>query len=310
MLEKIQFTPLDPQNSSSQVVDEGYIRSNNNPVSRIVNLTGFTDEVDASNVSAKSSLAKPRPLAEDGLAQGYSETKPGIIEPVSQEIANLFARGAHFGHQKSYVHPSMMPYIVGVRNNVHIIDVQQTLDKLEVARNFLSTQATQGKIILFVGTKLPVRGLVKKYAEEAGMPYIIERWAGGILTNWKTISLRVEYYRDLEAKTKSEDWEKYPKIERLHMEEELGRLARDWGGIHDMKKQPDVVVVVDMHSDSLAVAEANKLDIPVVAIADTNINVNLATYPIPASDDSLASVEFILEKLAEAITKGKSKVSQ
>jgi len=223
-----------------------------------------------------------------------------------KELQNFLEAGVHFGHKKSVVHPGMLPYIFGVRNSVHIIDITKTKQKLDEALEFLKNFVEEGKIILFVGTKVPLREMTKQIAEETNMPYVVNRWFGGTLTNWDTIKTRIEYLEELIEKTKSEDWKKYTKHERLKMKKEIEKLEANFGGIQNMKKLPDALVVTDGKENALAIKEAIARDIPTVGIVDTNVDPRNLNYPIPANDDSISSVKLILSKIEEAIVKNKS----
>lgn len=231
-------------------------------------------------------------------------------EKITPEIKEMLENALHFGHRKTRQNPKMKAYIFGIRNNVSIIDLEQTLVMLKNALEYLSGAVRDGKTVLFVDTKPSTKGETRKVAEELGMPHVTERWSGGTITNWNTISSRIERLKDLEAKMKTEEWKKYTKKERLDMEEETRRLNILWGGIKNMTKLPDVLFVVDMHENILAIKEARKRGIPVVAIADTNIDPAQADYPIPANDDALSSVKYILGKIKDAMVKGGTKKSK
>lgn len=222
-------------------------------------------------------------------------------------LQTLLEAGAQFGHKKSSVHPGMFRYIFGVRNNTHVIDVEKTEEKLKEALEFIDKLIGEGKTILFVGTKVPVRNLIKKTAESASMPYINIRWYGGTITNWSTISQRVEYMKDLRKKISSSEAEKYTKHERLLMQRELDKLETHLLGIQNMEKLPDALFIVDLKQESLAVKEAKSKGIPSVGIVDTNVNPEDVTYPIPANDDSVAVLELILKQVEETISKSKTK---
>ena len=227
---------------------------------------------------------------------------------ISSEMRKMLESAVHFGHRKTKQNPKMKPYVFGVRNNVSIIDLEQTQIKLKEAANYMKKAIENGKVILFVDTRPSTREETKALAEDLGMPYVTERWSGGTITNWKTISLRLEHLKDLEAKMKSEEWNKYTKKERHDMEEEAKKQNILWGGIKNMTNIPDVVFVVDMQKNILAIKEAHRRNIPIVAIADTNVNPEYADYPIPANDDALSSVKYILNKIKKTIKgKGKSK---
>ncbi|MDX1535652.1 MAG: 30S ribosomal protein S2 [Candidatus Spechtbacterales bacterium] len=232
------------------------------------------------------------------------------VQELPKELEEFVEAGVQFGHEKSTVHPGMFPYIFGVRNNAHIIDVTKTKEELDKALKAVEDLVKSNKTILFVGTKLPVRNIIREAAKETGMPYVDVRWLGGTLTNWKTISQRVQHLKDLRAKKKSEEWEKYPKHERMQMDKEIQKLEYNLGGLEDMDKLPDAVFVVDAHEDNLALEEAKKIGIKTIAIADTNINPEMIDYIIPANDDAISSVELITGKVKDAMmknTKGKSK---
>lgn len=226
---------------------------------------------------------------------------------LDKELKEMLEAAVHFGHRKTRQHPKMDPYIFGIRANVSIIDLEQTKKKLALALEYLGEQSKEGKIILFVDTRPQTREITRLVAEELGMPYVSERWSGGTVTNWKTIYGRIEYFKELEAKKSSEIWEKYTKKERHDIEEEIKRLDLLWGGIKNMTKLPDILFIVDISENNLALKEARRKDIPVVAITDTNVDPTLVDYPIPANDDALSSVKYILSKVKSAILEGVKK---
>lgn len=222
---------------------------------------------------------------------------------ISKELKELIEAGLQFGHKKSMVHPGMFPYIFGVRTNVHIIDVAKTYEKLNQALEIVGKLAEEGKTILFVGTKLPVRSLVREVAEEVNMPYVINRWLGGTFTNWKSIYSRIEYLKELREKKRSEDWKKYKKHERLQMEKEISKLEISFGGIENLEKTPEAIFLVNVHENNLSAKEAKQTNIISIGIVDTNVDPNEVDYPIPANDDSKLAVSFILNKVKEVILK-------
>lgn len=227
---------------------------------------------------------------------------------IPKELQEFLEAGVHFGHKKSEVHPGMFRFVFGVRNNIHIIDVAKTKEQLDIALAFMAKLVSEGKTILFVGTRFPIREITRTTAENLGMPHVTEYWAGGTLTNWKNVQERVEYLKSLESKAKSEEWAKYKKHERLAMTREINKLEHKLGGIKNMAKRPDALFAADLQEDDLAMREAFQLNIPVVAIVDTNINPEHVSYPIPANDDAVSSVSFILKKIEEALTKSKNSV--
>lgn len=224
-------------------------------------------------------------------------------EKLPKEYQQFIEAGVQFGHKKSSVNSGMLPYIYCVRNNIHIIDITKTKEMLDVALDFIKKLSKEGKVILFVGTKLPVRDIVKKIAKDTGMPYIVNRWYGGTLTNWDTISERIVYLNNLREKKKSEEWKKYPKHERMGMVKEIKKLEKFFGGIEKMKKLPDALFVVDAHTNNISILEARKKGIPSIGIIDTNINPKMVNFAIPGNDDSISSVEFLLSKVKDAILK-------
>jgi len=226
---------------------------------------------------------------------------------IEKDIKEMLESAVHFGHRKTRQNPKMKPYVFGIRNNVSIIDLEQSRVKLAGALEYVKNLEEEKKIILFVDTRPSTRGETRAVAEDLGMPYVVERWFGGTITNWKTISERILHLKDLESKAKSEEWEKYTKKERHDMEEESRKLNVLWGGIKNMKGPPDAIFVVDMRENALAVKEARLKNIPVIAIADTNVDPTLADYPIPANDDALSSVKYILGKVKSAMLEGNKK---
>lgn len=209
--------------------------------------------------------------------------------------------GLQFGHKVSKLHPKMKPFVSGVKNNVNIIDLEKTAKELDRALKFIEKLVSENKIILFVGTKIQVKNLVKQTAEQCGMPYVTERWLGGTFTNFETIKKRVEYFMDLEKKRAAGELEKYTKKERLNFDKELEGLKIKFEGIKNMAKLPEVVIVFDMKKDDTCVREAKKKGIKIIGLADTNINPDFADYVIPANDDAISSVKYILEKIKQVI---------
>jgi len=221
------------------------------------------------------------------------------------DIEEMAKTGLHFGHRTSRVHPKMMPYICGVRNTIHIIDLEKTKEKFEEALKFIQELISENKILLIIGTKIQVKDLVKNVAQELGLPYVNERWLGGTFTNFEAIKKRIEYFKDLERKKKEGELEKYTKKERAKIDQQLRNLEIKFGGIKDLERLPDAILVLDMKKDDLAVKEARMKGIKVIAISHTNVDPTLADYPIPANDDAISSVKYILEKIKEIILKAK-----
>lgn len=227
------------------------------------------------------------------------------------DIKKLLEAGAHFGHKTSRWHPKMAPYIHSKRGGSHIIDLVRTVEKLEEALSFIEKTAGEGKQILMVGTKRQAKDIVRKAAEEAGMPYVVERWIGGMLTNGNTINGRIKHLKDLEVKMASGALEaKYNKLEVQHFQEEIDQMNLNYGGIKHMANRPGAVFIVDVTNEMNAVKEAKKLNIPIVAIVDSNADPSPIDYPIPANDDAIKSVQLITDYVAAAISAGASKVKE
>lgn len=230
-------------------------------------------------------------------------------EEFNLNLEEMAKAGLHFGHRTSKIHPKMMPYLQGVRNTVHIIDLEKTKEKFEEALKFIQKLILENKILLLVGTKIQIKDLVNEVAVACGVPYVNERWLGGTLTNFGVLKKRVEYMKDLEQKlADAELMEKYKKKEKAEMQKELRDLKVKFDGIKNLERIPDAIFVFDMKKDALAVKEARVKGAKVVAISDTNTDPTLADYPIPANDDAISSLKYILEKVKEAILKAKSKV--
>lgn len=215
--------------------------------------------------------------------------------------------GCHFGHKTSKWHPKMEPYIFGQRNTVHIINLEKTQEKLKEALEYLKNLVAEGKVILFVGVKKQAQEIVGKYAQEAGMPYVTERWLGGTITNFGVLSKRIKRMEKLEKDFESGEIKKYPKKEQAKFKEELERLQKYFGGIRTLKKTPDALYIIGMREAKTAVHEANLKKIPIVGVCDTNINPDLTDYPIPSNDDAIKAVELITKLVAEAVKEGKAK---
>ena len=225
------------------------------------------------------------------------------------DVEEMAKAGLHFGHRTSKVHPKMQPFIYGIRNTVHIIDLEKTKEKFIEALKFIQELILEKKILLLVGTKIQTKNLVKEVGTELSLPYVAERWLGGTLTNFETIKKRIEYFKDLEKKKTSGELDKYTKKEKAKIDKELKDLEIKFGGIKDLEKLPDAIFVSDIKKDLLAVKEARKKDIRVIGVSDTNTDPTLVDFPIPANDDAISSVKYILAKVREIILEAKSKTS-
>jgi len=233
------------------------------------------------------------------------KTKKGKKEDFGISIEEMAEAGLHLGHRTSKVFPKMKPYIYGVRSSIHIIDLEKTAQKFKEALEFIQKLVSENKTLLLVGTKVQISNLVKEFAEEHNLPYVTERWLGGTFTNFGSIKKRVDYLKDLEEKKKKGELEKYTKKERIKMDREIKKLETKIGGIKNLEGLPDAIFVFNMRKDNLAIKEARKKGVKVIAIADTNVDPTPADYLIPANDDAFSSVKYILEKVREVISKAK-----
>ena len=223
-------------------------------------------------------------------------------------MRQMLEAGVHFGHQTRYWSPKMRPYIFGERNKIHIINLEHTLPLFEEAMNFLGKMAANGGSILFVGTKRAASKLVKESAERCGSPYVNHRWLGGMLTNFKTVRNSIQRLKDLEAEINEGGGERLSKKELLRLQRERDKLHRSLAGIKDMGSLPDVLFVIDVKQEYIAVAEANKLGIPVVAVVDTNCTPDGIDYVIPGNDDAIRAIRLYTEAVAEAISEGRKTI--
>jgi small subunit ribosomal protein S2 len=224
-------------------------------------------------------------------------------------MRELLEAGVHFGHQTRRWNPKMRRYIFTERGGIYIIDLQQTLELVEQAAAFVRNVAERGGSVLFVGTKKQGQDAVEEEATRVGMPYVNHRWLGGLLTNWRTISERLERMHELRRLRDEGQLELLPPKERITMMNELEKLETNLGGVTDMKRVPDAIFVVDLRKEQLAIREARRLGLPVVALVDTNCDPDDADYVIPGNDDAIRSCSLIVRVIANAIEAGKSKVT-
>ena len=220
-------------------------------------------------------------------------------------MKQLLEAGVHFGHQTRRWNPKMAPYIFTERNGIYIIDLQKTVRKIDEAYAFMREVGESGRPVLFVGTKKQAQGAIKDEALRCGMYYVNQRWLGGMLTNWKTISTRIKRLNDIKAMEEDGTFEKLSKKEVLMLQRELERLEKFLGGIKEMKEMPAAVFVVDPKKEKIAVKEARTLGIPVVGIVDTNCDPDDVDYIIPANDDAIRAVKLIASSMADAVIEGK-----
>lgn len=218
----------------------------------------------------------------------------------------LLESGVHFGHRTNKWNPKMRPYIFTERNGIHIIDLQQTVKALNTAYNLVRDTVAQGGTVLFVGTKRQAQETVKEEAIRCGMPYVTERWMGGLLTNWVTMFQRILELDRMEKMRDSGEINRLTKKEGLLIQREIDRLHIRLGGIRNMKKLPDLLFVVDVSREETAVREANKLNIPVVALVDTNCDPSGVDYVIPSNDDAIRAIKLLVGKIADAVLEGRA----
>ena len=220
-------------------------------------------------------------------------------------MKQLLEAGVHFGHQTRRWDPKMAEYIFQARNGIHIIDLQKTSRKIDEAYNFVREQVEEGKTVLFVGTKKQAQECMKEAALTCGMFYIDQRWLGGMLTNFKTIRTRVERLKKLETMEQDGTFEVLPKKEVILLKKEMAKLETNLGGIKDMEELPGVIFIVDSKKEEIAIKEANKLNIPVVGLVDTNCSPENIDYVIPGNDDAIRSVKLIAQVIANAVIEAK-----
>ncbi len=222
----------------------------------------------------------------------------------SVSMRQLLEAGVHFGHQTRRWNPKMRPFIFAERNGIHIIDLAQTVKRLDVALAAVRETVARGETVLFVGTKKQAQEPIAQEAERAGQPYVNRRWLGGMLTNFVTIKKRIGLLDQLEARQQAGDFERLPKKEAARLQEELDRLLLSFGGIRRMRRLPGLVFIIDPHRERIAVTEARKLEIPIVGTGDTNVDPDELDYIIPANDDAIRSIRLLCALVADACVEG------
>ncbi|MDA1062138.1 MAG: 30S ribosomal protein S2 [Chloroflexi bacterium] len=219
-------------------------------------------------------------------------------------MKQMLEAGVHFGHQTRRWDPRMQGFIFTERHGIHILDLAQSVRRLDVALQQVRETVSAGRTVLFVGTKKQARDVIKAQADRCAMPYVTNRWLGGTLTNWSTISRRIEYFRDLEARMAASENESLTKRERLRMLKEYTRMQRAFGGISQLERPPGMVFIIDPKLEDIAVREANRTKTPIVALVDTDANPELIDYPVPANDDAIRSIQLLTARLADAVIEG------
>ena len=226
---------------------------------------------------------------------------------MSVSMKELLEAGVHFGHQTQRWNPKMEKYIYGDKSGIHILDLRITYETLEEVQKFIQKLVANSGKVLFVGTKPQAQKVIEEQAIRAQMPYVNKRWLGGMLTNFKTIIKRVVYLKELNTLESSGEINSYPKPERLRIRREIEKLTKSIGGIIDLNKVPDAIFIVDLLNETTALSEAKKLNIPVVAIADSNVDPEYVDYVIPGNDDAIKSIELIASAIADSCLKGLGK---
>jgi small subunit ribosomal protein S2 len=218
----------------------------------------------------------------------------------------LLESGVHFGHQTRRWNPKMSQFIFTARNGIHIIDLQKTMQRIKIAYAAMKELAEKGGKVLFVGTKKQAQSAIEEYANKCGMFYVAERWLGGLLTNFKTVSNSIKRLKDLEEMRERDHWEAETKKERLELQRELNKKNKVLVGIKDMTKLPDALFIIDPKRESIAVREARKMGIPIFAVVDTNCNPDEIDYPIPGNDDAIRAIALFLDVMSRAVIEGQS----
>jgi small subunit ribosomal protein S2 len=225
---------------------------------------------------------------------------------MSVTMREMLEAGVHFGHQTRYWNPKMAPYIFGHRNKIHIINLEKTLAMYQEALKFVRQLSANKGTVLFVGTKRQARDIIREEAQRCGSPYVDYRWLGGMLTNYKTVKQSIKRLKDMEAMVADGSLDKLPKKEALHYQREIAKLQRSLGGIKDMNGLPDAIFVIDVGYQKGAVAEAQKLGIPIIGIVDTNHSPEGIDYVIPGNDDSSRAIRLYARGIADAVLEGRS----
>ncbi len=223
--------------------------------------------------------------------------------PVLEEMMRV---GLFLGHKKSKTHPRMKSYVHMTRNGIEIIDISKTLESLNTALDFIKSKISKGGSVMLVGTTPVARQVVKETAEKLGMPYVVERWLGGTLTNFKTLSKRIAYFKKLKSDKASGKLDKYTKKERLDIDREIAKLETNFSGTENMEVLPQVMFVVDATHNMIAVKEAKKMRIPVVAMMNTDLNPEIIEYPVPCNDRTKEGIRWVMEKLSVAVLEAKA----
>lgn len=218
----------------------------------------------------------------------------------------MLKAGVHFGHQRSRWHPKMKPYIFGIRNGVHIIDLDKTLEELEKSAAYVKNLAASGKLILFLGTKRQAREIIKEAAKSCGMPYLVERWIGGLITNFDEFKRRLKKYKSLKEMVATGEVEKYTKKERSTIGKQIEKMDKYLSGLTALDHIPDAIYIADVRVEKTALTEARRINVPVVAVCDSNVDPTKVQYPIPGNDDAVNAIRLIANVIAKAVSEGRA----
>jgi len=264
----------------------------------------MTDEKKSARVQTEAleTAAQKKDSTSGDLFAGFD------FENLEIDLKDMLKSGVHFGHQKSKKNPKMAEYIFGTRNGINILDLEKTVQKLEEAQKFLDKIVSEGQEVLFVGTKKQAKKLVEAAAKKCEMPFVVERWLGGTFTNYRVISSRTRYLKDMQAKMEKGELTKYTKFEQMKIAEELEKMENKMGGIKNMNKLPGAIIITGVIEDTLAIKEARKKGVPIVGLVDTNVNPEEIDFPIPANEDAVSSLRMILAYLVKTVLDGKKKV--
>ena len=261
--------------------------------------------VDPSEAAAAVDPTPTPPAAPPATEPAAASETASAMEAVEVSIKSLLEAGVHFGHQTSRWDPKMRPYIFSERNGIHIVDLRQTLDAVQESYDTVYRTAADGGVVLFVGTKKQAQAAIEESAMRCGMPYVNHRWLGGMLTNFQTIHKRILYMRELEQMDQSGEMETLPKKERLRLRRERDKLQAVLGGVRDLTRPPDVVFVIDVATEHIAVAEASRLRIPLIAVVDTNCDPDPVDIVIPGNDDAIRAAHLMTGIMADAVIAGR-----
>lgn len=264
----------------------------------------MTDEKKSAKMQTEASetAAGKKVTTSEDLFAGFD------FENLQIDLRDMLKSGVHFGHQKSKKNPKMDEYIFGTKNGINILDLEKTLQKLEEAQKFLEKIVSEGQDVLFVGTKKQAKKLVEAAAKKCEMPYVVERWLGGTFTNYRVISSRTRYLKDMQQKMEKGELTRYTKFEQMKIAEELEKMEGKMGGIKNMNKLPGAIIITGVIEDTLAIKEARKKGVPIVGLVDTNVNPEEIDFPIPANEDAVSSLKLMLAYLVKAVMDAKKRV--